>query len=52
LSQEYIRPLIALIDQLNETGAEDELRVISKQLARLSFRIGAPLPSGKSRSVH
>jgi len=28
-----------LIDQLNEAGAEDELRVISKQLTRLCFRV-------------
>ena len=26
LSQEYIRPLIRMIDRLNEAGAEDELR--------------------------
>ena len=38
LTQEYIRPLIPLIDRLNEAGAEDELRVISRQLTRLSFR--------------
>ena len=29
LTQEHIRPLIGLIDRLNEAGAEDELRVIS-----------------------
>ena len=28
LTQEHIRPLIALIDRLNEAGAEDELKVI------------------------
>ena len=39
LTQEHIRPLIGLIDRLNEAGAEDELRVISKQLTRLSFRV-------------
>jgi hypothetical protein len=38
LTQEHIRPLIPLIDRLNEAGAEDELKVISKQLTRLSFR--------------
>ncbi len=30
LTQEHIRPLIPLIDRLNEAGAEDELKVISK----------------------
>src|SRR5262245_49471131 len=44
LTQEHIRPLIGLIDRLNEAGAEDELRVISKQLTRLSFRV-QPLSS-------
>ena len=38
LTQEHIRPLIPLIDRLNEAGAEDELRVISKQLTRLVYR--------------
>ena len=46
LTQEHIRPLIGLIDRLNDAGAEDELRVISKQLTRLSFRAQPP-PSGK-----
>ena len=46
LTQEHIRPLIGLIDRLNDAGAEDELRVISKQLTRLSFR-AQPLPIGK-----
>jgi hypothetical protein len=46
LTQEHIRPLIGLIDRLSEAGAEDELRVISKQLTRLSFRAQPPL-SGK-----
>src|SRR5215510_15213348 len=46
LTQEHIRPLIPLIDRLNEAGAEDELKVISRQLTRLSFR-AQPLPSGK-----
>jgi hypothetical protein len=46
LTQEHIRPLIAMIDQLNEAGAEHELRVITKQLTRLVFR-AQPLPSGK-----
>ena len=46
LAQKYIRPLIEVIDRLNEAGAEDELRVISKQLTRLSFR-AEPLSSGK-----
>src|SRR5262249_42298375 len=36
LTQEHIRPLIGLIDRLNEVGAEDEVRVIAKQLTRLS----------------
>jgi hypothetical protein len=45
-TQEHIRPLIAMIDELNEVGAEDELRVIGKQLARLVYR-AQPLPSGK-----
>jgi hypothetical protein len=43
LAQEYIRPLIGLIDRLNEADAEDELRVISNQLTRLVFRV-QPLP--------
>jgi hypothetical protein len=45
-AQEYIRPLIGVIDQLNEAGAEDELRVISKQLTRLVYRAQL-LPTGK-----
>jgi hypothetical protein len=48
LTQEHIRPLIGLIDRLNEAGAEDELRVISKQLTRLSFRV-QPLSSDSAR---
>src|SRR5262249_12170060 len=43
LGQEHIRPLIAVVDRLNEDGAEDELRVIHKQLTRLVFRV-QPLP--------
>ena len=42
VAQEHIRPLIGVIDQLNEAAAEDELRVISKQLTRLSFRAATP----------
>jgi hypothetical protein len=42
VAQEHIRPLIGVIDQLNEADAEDELRVISKQLTRLCFRAAAP----------
>ena len=38
LTQEHIRPLIGLIDRLSEAGAEDELKVISRQLTRLYFR--------------
>jgi hypothetical protein len=38
VTQEYIRPLIGLIDRLHEVGAEDELRVITKQLTRLVYR--------------
>jgi len=34
VAQEHIRPLIGVIDRLNEADAEDELRVISKQLTR------------------
>ena len=53
-TQEHIRPLIGMIDELNEAGAEDELRVISKQLTRLVFR-AQPLPraasSPKNRSA-
>ena len=45
-AQEYIRPLIGVIDRLNEADAEDELRVINKQLTRLCFRV-QPLPSDK-----
>jgi len=43
LTQEHIRPLIGLIDRLNEVGADDELRVIAKQLTRLVYR-AQPLP--------
>jgi len=43
LAQEYIRPLIGIIDRLNEADAEDEVRVISNQLTRLVFRV-QPLP--------
>ena len=43
-AQEHIRPLIGVIDQLNEANAEDELRVINRQLARLCFRV-QPLPA-------
>ena len=46
LAQEHIRPLIDVIDRLNEADAEDELRVLSKQLTRLCFRV-QPLPSDK-----
>ena len=46
LAQQHIRPLIGVIDRLNEADAEDELRVISKQLTRLSFRV-QPLSSDK-----
>jgi hypothetical protein len=46
LAQEHIRPLIGVIDRLNEADAEDELRVISKQLTRLCLRV-QPLPSGE-----
>ena len=53
-TQEHIRPLIGMIDELNEAGAEDELRVIRQQLTRLVFR-AQPLPraasSPKNRSA-
>ena len=42
VAQEHIRPLIGVIDRLNEADAEDELRVISKQLTWLCFRAAAP----------
>ena len=42
VAQEHIRPLIGVINQLNEADAKDELRVISKQLTRLCFRADAP----------
>ena len=42
LTQEHIRPLIGVIDRLNEADAEDELRVISKQLTWLCFRAATP----------
>ena len=45
-AQEHIRPLIGVIDRLNEADAEDELRVIKKQLTRLCFRV-QPLPRSK-----
>jgi len=54
LTQEFIRPLIGMIDELNEAGAEDELRVIRQQLTRLVLR-AQPLPraasSPKNRSA-
>jgi hypothetical protein len=37
-TQDHIRPLIGMIDELNEVGAEDELRVLRQQLTRLVFR--------------
>ena len=46
VAQEHIRPLIGVIDRLNEADAEDELRVISKQLTRLSLRVQS-LPGDK-----
>ena len=46
VAQEHIRPLIGVIDRLNEAKTADELRVTSKQLARLSFR-AQPLLSDK-----
>src|SRR5262249_14239451 len=53
-TQEHIRPMIAMIDELNEVGAEDELRVIRQQRTRLVFR-AQPLPqrqvAPKSRSA-
>src|SRR5262249_14103838 len=42
LAQEHIRPLIGVIDRLNEADAEDERRVISKQLTRLCFKGAEP----------
>jgi hypothetical protein len=39
MAQEHIRPLIEVIDRLNEADAEDELAVISKQLTRLCLRV-------------
>ena len=50
LTQEHIRPLIGLIDRLNEVGAEDELKVIAKQLTRLVYR-AQPLPLGQVRDT-
>jgi hypothetical protein len=50
-TQEHIRPLIGMIDKLNEVGAEDELRVIRQQLTRLLFRAQLlPQRVPKSRS--
>ena len=46
MAQKHIRPLIDVVDRLNEAGAEDELKVVSRQLTRLSFR-AQPLPSDK-----
>jgi len=45
MAQEYIRPLIGVIDRLNEADAEDELRVISKHSRGCAS--GQPLPSDK-----
>src|SRR5262249_43304214 len=47
-AQEHIRPLIGVIDRLNEADAEDQLRVINKQVTRLGFRV-QPLPPRKAR---
>src|SRR5262249_42250185 len=54
LTQEHIRPVIGLIDRLNEAGAEDELRVISKQLTRLSLGVDKypPDPLGPPRQQY
>jgi len=42
LTQEHIRPLIAMIDRLNEAGAENELRVISNNHAAVLQGAAAP----------
>jgi len=39
LAQRDIRSLTAIIDRLNEIGAQDELRGISLHLRRLASRI-------------
>jgi hypothetical protein len=44
LTQGHIRPLIGLIERLNEIGAEDELRVIAAQLTRLVYMAQPPRP--------
>jgi hypothetical protein len=49
-AQEYIRPLIGMIDELNQASAEDELRVIRQQLTRLVFR-AQPLDRSNNRSL-
>jgi hypothetical protein len=46
LTQEYIRPLIGMIDELNEAGAEDELRVI-RQTHAAGLQGAAAPPRGK-----
>ena len=38
LTQKHIRPLIPLIDRLNEAGAEDELKVYFRAEPRLRVR--------------
>jgi hypothetical protein len=45
VAQEHIRPLIGVIDQLNEADAEDELR-LSANSSRGCVS-GQPLPSDK-----
>jgi hypothetical protein len=40
LAQRYIRSLTAIIDRLNEMGAEDELGRISLHLTRLASLVG------------
>ncbi len=50
LAQRHIRSLTAIIDRLNEIGAQDELRSISLHLTRLAFRamqLGPAGPGGK-----
>ena len=47
LAQEHIRPLIGVIDRLNEAKAEDELRVIKQTTHAAVLQGAAAPPRGK-----
>jgi len=51
-TQEHIRPLIAMIDRLNEAGAEDELRLISNSRGWSTGRSCSPPASTPRAARH